>query len=529
MCHLRRIGSTNNRLNLKWSIQITDPESTCYTWTIQCSNGQRSNGTSIINGIQSMYLTGLTYSKTYTVWVNATDPTGSGKTTSKWYTFTTENKISFTMPTLKWSITSSGSGESRVCPTVADLNNDKIFEIIRSGINGIIIYNGATGAVVKNLLTMTMWDSHIPLECIDLNNDGYLDIITSYNTGTAAYSGKDYSQLWYNSAAPLYNKHAVAGDVNKDGYPEVFVCTAGSEDGYAPGKITYLDHNGNTIKQITTYFPCYGGVSLGDTNRDGTYELYMGERNYGYHGYAVGKGVRAFKVTSTAPYLTEIWNHPEMLSSSLCPTLVDTNKDRILDVVTLQQSGHGIAIFNSADGSVIHSSLIPGLKVHSAPTIYDIDHDGNLEALIGGGSDIWSDRALVLDLYTWSVDAWLPFKCWEPPAIADLNGDGRVEIFECTPDNISIFDDNYVWRGAIALTNNRSGTWGYYGMSMIIAQDIDNDAKLELVLNRYNQVYVYDTNGAAPTPLALSQYCYYSQHRGRAPYYLPSVGYLPFS
>ena len=83
-------GSSGSRLNLRWSIPINDPEGTVFSWTIECSNGQRNSGTGASNGIQSLSLSGLAYSKTYKVWVNATDPTGSKVYTRKWYTFTTE-------------------------------------------------------------------------------------------------------------------------------------------------------------------------------------------------------------------------------------------------------------------------------------------------------------------------------------------------------------------------------------------------------------------------------------------------------
>jgi hypothetical protein len=85
-------GSTGNLLSLTWSIPISDPEGTVFSWTIQCNNGQVTSGTSTSNGTKSLSLSGLAYSMTYKVWVNATDPTGSGLYTRKWYTFTAQQQ-----------------------------------------------------------------------------------------------------------------------------------------------------------------------------------------------------------------------------------------------------------------------------------------------------------------------------------------------------------------------------------------------------------------------------------------------------
>ena len=83
-------SSTGNLWSLTWSIPINDPEGNTFSWTIQCSNGQTSSGTGASNGTKSLSLSGLAYSTTYKVWVNATDPTGSGLYTRRWYTFTTK-------------------------------------------------------------------------------------------------------------------------------------------------------------------------------------------------------------------------------------------------------------------------------------------------------------------------------------------------------------------------------------------------------------------------------------------------------
>jgi chitodextrinase len=83
-------GSTGNPLHFTWSIPISDPDQDSFSWTIQCSNAQASNGTGGSNGTKSLTLSGLAYATSYKVWVNATDPNGSGLYTRTWYTFTTK-------------------------------------------------------------------------------------------------------------------------------------------------------------------------------------------------------------------------------------------------------------------------------------------------------------------------------------------------------------------------------------------------------------------------------------------------------
>jgi hypothetical protein len=84
-------GSANNPLNFTWSIQINDTEGDQFSWTIQCSNGQKSYGA--FNGTKKLVLSGLAPSTSYIVWVNATDPTGSGLYTREWFTFTTQQNL----------------------------------------------------------------------------------------------------------------------------------------------------------------------------------------------------------------------------------------------------------------------------------------------------------------------------------------------------------------------------------------------------------------------------------------------------
>jgi hypothetical protein len=80
-------GSAGNQQNLTWKIPINDTEGDLFSWIIECSNGQTKSGTDTTNGTKSLDLSGLANSTTYKVWVNATDPTGSGQYTRGWFTF----------------------------------------------------------------------------------------------------------------------------------------------------------------------------------------------------------------------------------------------------------------------------------------------------------------------------------------------------------------------------------------------------------------------------------------------------------
>jgi hypothetical protein len=93
-------GSINNLLNLTWNIPINDPEGDAFSWTIQCSNGQVNSGTGASNGTKSLVLSGLLYSTSYKVWINATDPIGSCLYIRKWCTFTTRANQPSNPPTI---------------------------------------------------------------------------------------------------------------------------------------------------------------------------------------------------------------------------------------------------------------------------------------------------------------------------------------------------------------------------------------------------------------------------------------------
>ena len=70
---------------------------------------KKTTGQAASNGTKTLSLTGLTNSTTYKIWVNATDPTGSGQYTRKWYTFTTKGNVTNTPPVFGTPSPTNGS------------------------------------------------------------------------------------------------------------------------------------------------------------------------------------------------------------------------------------------------------------------------------------------------------------------------------------------------------------------------------------------------------------------------------------
>ncbi|MEM2780973.1 MAG: VCBS repeat-containing protein, partial [Candidatus Bathyarchaeia archaeon] len=338
---------------------------------------------------------------------------------------------------LKWRA-NVGTGSTWLGPYAADLNNDGKMEIVISGLTGkTAALDPETGEV---LWSVPYGGDHVPMEILDLNKDGFLEIVMcpQYVNGSTARGvmvlhGINGSIWWYNKKAAGKGTYIGVADINADGYLEIFSAY--------PGLVTALTYDGRIFASTYTYYTCYGGISVGDTDFDGVFEVYLGERSESYPSYpSGGRGLRAFWANN----LTEIWAHPDILCSSQAPALADVDKDGDLEIIILHQRG-GIAVINT-DGSVntyknkYRKQLsISGLpNGHDNPPIADLDGDGNLELITCSDANHNPTQPKIFDLVEWKIDATLPYPCMHPPGLADVDGDGKWEILDCNLQNVTI-------------------------------------------------------------------------------------------
>jgi predicted glutamine amidotransferase len=435
--------------------------------------------------------------------------------TNRTFTFTTTSIIL----SPKWTV-NLPTGVSGVL--TADINGNGAEEVIHAGKGQITVLNGADSSII-----WTVQDSNIGDWCqpqmADLNKDGILEIIVPLDTpaGILVLHSNNGSTYWRRTGlgGHLYSSPVVA-DIDGSGYPTIFAVSTDINTATLAGHVTSINNFGQILHQTFAWRACAGGLSIADTDGDGEFELYMGDRHMYYSDAGYGRGVRSF----WAKNLTVRWERPDILCSSHIPMLADVTGDGILDVIVGDQSSPtGIAVLNSRDGSTIRANLNNHLPIHYQSSIYDIDGDGNLEIIVADGEHDYDGTdyhdIVVFDLVEWKVDARMTVgKSLYGPIIADVTGDGFMDIIAVSYNGIHIFDRTYTLLDEITGLSGR--------LNYAVVQDIDGDGYNEIVVtNKFNsQVYAFDTPARSPTPRARSEVQFYSERRCGVQEYVPPPG-----
>ncbi|MDQ1279194.1 MAG: Flg new 2 protein, partial [Thermoproteota archaeon] len=461
--------------------------------------------------------------------------------------------------TLKWTASVSGGGEALLTADVrSDWLGEEVFHaggpVQPSGTPGSVrCFSGQNGTEIWQTDIYGIGDT-ATMQMADVDSDGKLEIMVALQHPGGLYilNAEDGTILW--NAPGTYNGNAgyftpiggridgsgVVGDTDGDDHPDIFIGVMAYEEQPTTGKIIHYEWNGSTIVElgrVQVWHPCAGGLSMGDTDNDGTPELYMNERDVYFGDGSWGRGTTSFTVwNGTDDVFVKRWDIYDWGASSDIPMLADVNKDGILDVVTTNL-GRGIMVLNSTDGHPLKNTEGTTLKATNLPihahyqaSILDIDGDGNLELLCADGSQSGSYGTQVFDLWSWKLDADIPAGySFRGPSIGEVTGDGQMDIIVITFDyltntntgTIQIYDRNYqlVETSYTTLTHRAIGS---------VVQDIDrNDNGLNelLVLTQGAIIYAFDTPGLSQEkqglPRARSEVHFFSESRLGAGVYVP--------
>jgi outer membrane protein assembly factor BamB len=210
-----------------------------------------------------------------------------------------------------------------------------------------------------------------------------------------------------------------------------------------------------------------------------------------HHGAASLRGLQRLKGAVTGPYV-KCFN--SFATAEGDPVIADINGDGSMEIVIAAMEHAGVYAFRGTDCSLLWSRIISsGYFGSFSPAVGELDPTRpGLEIAVTADP---TDRLYVLSGTDGSIiwSAPLADVFWNPPAIADIDGDGIGEIF------VSSTTTTYAFRGDGTLLWSYPA--GHYNSNVAVG-DLGNDGTLEVVFVGYSsstgwRVFaVRATNGA---------------------------------
>ena len=213
------------------------------------------------------------------------------------------------------------------------------------------------------------------------------------------------------------------------------------------------------------------------------------------------------------------------VGSTARPAFVDLDSDGRLDLVVGSSNGPLLAWHNTGSGyAALDAATNPVAGVfpgpNSAPAFVDLDGDGRLDLVAGGGGTLrtWRNTEGGYVALTGAEDPFanLAFATGRPiaPAFVDLDGDGRLDLVARSSMGGAALQ---AWRntaeGYLPLTGGATGTIDLFaGISAAIIQgnfsdmnpaftDLDGDGRTDLVLGSFKGLQVWLTRDAPVPPV----------------------------
>ena len=193
-----------------------------------------------------------------------------------------------------------------------------------------------------------------------------------------------------------------------------------ARDGLAPMPGFPLSFDSNT-----TYKPMRG-LALADLNNDGADEIIF------CHNEQINVIDGQGHVLWTQTLAGGMGQYPAAVG--------DINNDGVLEIVALTAYGNargGINVFD-ANGNILFSQVTNNNPLICAPVLADLNNDGELEIIFNGrgkasasisaGIHVWNLQGEELDGFPFEMPSTPAFT----PTLADIDGDGFLEIFTAT-------------------------------------------------------------------------------------------------
>lgn len=365
----------------------------------------------------------------------------------------------------------------------------------------------------------------------DLNGDGKDEILVGSSKYTQSGTTTPYIHVLNNDGTVLWERavaNSVAaspsvGNLDDAGQPEVVVAFGGDNRQNAPGAVIAYSSVGT---QLWAFAPrnnmgVFSTPALCDLTGDGTLETIFGARD----GYVYALNSAGGK----------IWEYNMNWETFSSPACADFNNDGFKEVVigTRWRPGGRLLVFH-ADGRLMVDHAMPE-GVDSSPVIADLDGNGSKEIIVGTGTEFWriGDHGPITQLFVfdtqnifagtlqnragWPASTDYPVKA--APAVADLDGDGKLDVIAVTTSQSvkQPTDDSISGAGSIYAWNHQGNPmpgWPKLRPKAIDGQDaplewapvvadLDVDGKAEVIVSILNSILIFNGDGSVqPYPTA---------------------------
>ena len=309
----------------------------------------------------------------------------------------------------------------------------------------------------------------------DVDNDGSMEIVFGNSAGKLYVINYDGTQqLAYTILGFIEGAPALV-DVDGDQDLEIIFTTTTTSG----GQLYVIHHNGITMSGFPKELgSMWVGPAVHDIDNDGAYDVVC--TTYDKEVYAID--VNGGEIKPGFPFTAQG-------RFDISPTLVDVDSDGDYEIVVGSNSGELYVLHH--DGTIF-AEYNTGDDIRGGISVCDLNNDGQLDLLFGGYDDkihVWDPVANEI-LPGWPVD--LEFNILSEPLIADLDGDGQVEVLAARKTG-KIFayesDGSMMSNFPIAVDGSIESTPAI--------EDIDNDGDLEIVIGSTSGLEVIDIKSSA--------------------------------
>lgn len=322
-------------------------------------------------------------------------------------------------------------------PTVADLDGDGQTEILFCLVTGEVVCLNADGTPRwRHKFDTPPWEGFEMVTAADVLPEPGLEILAGCEDGWLGCLSAKGRLLWRTHGDKFRTSPVAVGDVDGDGAPEIVY---GTDNGHV-----YCLTGWGTVKWRYSELAPYGrsGPNLADLDGDGKVEVLITRSNTGNATCLMALA------GSTGTFL---WRTKDIMQGYVSNAVVDLDGDGKLEVLHADKGNH--VYCTDSNGRHRWRADLGGHGIFWAPGVGDVDADGALEVVVGvRGVDPETKASAYMLGPDGTVEARLSLGGGANvgPAIADIDGDGELEVIFATQNPNQIQALSWNGKGKVA-------------------------------------------------------------------------------